>query len=151
MSINRTVLVGNMTRDPELKSTASGTSVLSMRLAYSERRPNPQSGDWEDMPNYIDVTLFDSRGKRADALSRLIKKGTRIGVDGRLRWSEWETSAGEKRSKIEVIAEEIMLLDSREGGQGGQSSGGSASSSGGGGGSAAPSSGDDLEGTEIPF
>ena len=142
MSINRAVLVGNMTRDPELKSTASGTSVLSMRLAFSERRPNPQSGDWEDMPNYIDITLFDSRGKRADALSRLIRKGTRIGVDGRLRWSEWETSAGEKRSKIEVIADEIMLLDSREGGKGSGPSGG---------GGPAPSSGDDLEGEEIPF
>jgi single-strand DNA-binding protein len=136
MSINRAVLVGRLTRDPELRSTASGMSVLSMRLAFNDRRKNPQTGEWEEMSNYIDVTLF---GKRAEALSRFLSKGTRIGVDGRLRWSEWESSSGDKRSKIEVIADELELLDSREGGQGG------------GGGSTPASGGDDLDGEEIPF
>jgi single-strand DNA-binding protein len=136
MSINRAVLVGRLTRDPELRSTASGMSVLSMRLAFNDRRKNPQTGEWEEMSNYIDVTLF---GKRAEALSRFLSKGTRIGVDGRLRWSEWESSSGDKRSKIEVIADELELLDSREGGQGG------------GGGPAPASGGDDLGGEEIPF
>jgi single-strand DNA-binding protein len=137
MSINRAVLVGRLTRDPEMRSTASGMSVLSMRLAFNDRRKNPQTGEWEDMSNYIDATLF---GKRAEALSRFLTKGTRIGIDGRLRWSEWESQSGEKRSKIEVIADELELLDSRDGGgQGGQSGG------------ATPSSGDDLEGEEIPF
>jgi single-strand DNA-binding protein len=139
MSINRAVLVGRLTRDPELRSTGSGMSVLSMRLAFNDRRKNSQTGEWEDMPNYIDATLF---GKRAESLSRFLTKGTRIGVDGRLRWSEWESQAGEKRSKIEVIADELELLDSREGGQGAGPSGG---------GGSAPSSGDDLEGEEIPF
>jgi single-strand DNA-binding protein len=144
MSINRAVLVGRLTRDPEMRSTASGMSVLSMRLAFNDRRKNPQTGEWEDMSNYIDATLF---GKRAEALSRFLTKGTRIGIDGRLRWSEWESQSGEKRSKIEVIADELELLDSRDaGGQGGQSGGGSGT-----GGGAAPSSGDDLEGEEIPF
>ena len=142
MSINRAVLVGRLTRDPEMRSTASGVSVLSMRLAFNDRRKNPQTGEWEDMSNYIDATLF---GKRAEALSRFLTKGTRIGIDGRLRWSEWESQSGEKRSKIEVIADELELLDSRDGGgQGGQSGGGA-------GGGAASSSGDDLEGEEIPF
>ena len=142
MSINRAVLVGRLTRDPEMRSTASGMSVLSMRLAFNDRRKNPQTGEWEDMSNYIDATLF---GKRAEALSRFLTKGTRIGIDGRLRWSEWESQSGEKRSKIEVIADELELLDSRDGGgQGGQSGGGA-------GGGAASSSGDDLEGEEIPF
>jgi len=125
-----------------MRSTASGMSVLSMRLAFNDRRKNPQTGEWEDMSNYIDATLF---GKRAEALSRFLTKGTRIGIDGRLRWSEWESQSGEKRSKIEVIADELELLDSRDGGgQGGQSGGGA-------GGGAASSSGDDLEGEEIPF
>ena len=137
MSINRAVLVGRLTRDPEMRSTASGMSVLSMRLAFNDRRKNPQTGEWEDMSNYIDATLF---GKRAEALSRFLTKGTRIGIDGRLRWSEWESQSGEKRSKIEVIADELELLDSRDGGgQGGQSGGGA-------GGGAASSPGDDLEG-----
>ena len=141
MSINRAVLVGRLTRDPELRSTGSGMSVLSMRLAFNDRRKNSQTDQWEDVPNFIDVTVF---GNRAEGLSRHLSKGSQIGVDGRLHWSEWESQSGEKRSKIEVYGDNIEFVGSRS-----DSGGESAPPSGGGG--PTPSSGDDLEGEEIPF
>ncbi len=119
MSINRVIITGNLTRDPELKATASGMSVLKLRMAVNDRRKNSQTGEWEDAPNYIDVTIF---GQRGESLSRFLEKGSRIGVDGKLRWSEWENQQGEQRSKLEVIADDIEFLSSRsEGGGGGRS------------------------------
>lgn len=143
MSINRVVLVGNLTKDPELRTTSGGTSVLSMRLAFNERRKNASSGEWENIPNYIDVTLF---GTRADSLSRYLSKGSQIGVDGRLRWSEWESPGGEKRSKIEVIADDIEFVGGRRDAGGERSSGEGQS-----GAAQSERPAADLEGEEIPF
>lgn len=141
MSINRVVLVGNLTRDPEMKSTAGGLTIMSLRLAFNERKKNNQTGQWEDSPNYVDVSLFGQRAEAAEKLT--LTKGSRIGVDGRLRWREWETPAGEKRSAIDIVADDITPLGGR----------GEAGSFGGGGGSfaGATSPADDLEGEEIPF
>jgi single-strand DNA-binding protein len=117
MSINRVVLVGRLTADPEMRAVPSGMSVLKMRLAFNDRRKNAQTGDWDEHANYIDVTMF---GTRAEGVSRVVTKGMRIGVDGKLRWREWESQTGEKRSALEVIADDIEFLDSRgEGGGGG--------------------------------
>ncbi|MDO8963596.1 MAG: single-stranded DNA-binding protein [Coriobacteriia bacterium] len=110
MSINRVVLTGNLTRDAELKQTSGGMAIVNCRLAVNDRRKNPQSGQWEDRPNYIDVVIFGSRG---EALSRFLSKGKQIAVEGKLRWSEWESQAGEKRSKVEVVADDIELLGGR--------------------------------------
>lgn len=103
--INRVVVGGRLTRDPELRATAGGTSVLTFSLAVNERRQNRQTGQWEDCPNYVDCTVF---GKRADALSRVLSKGTRAVVEGRLRWSQWEKD-GQRRSKLEVVVDEVEL------------------------------------------
>jgi single-strand DNA-binding protein len=113
MSINRVVLTGNLTRDAELKQTSGGMAIVKMRLAVNDRRKNAQTGQWEDSPNYIDVTMFGSRG---EAVSRFLGKGKQIAVEGKLRWSEWETPAGEKRSKVEVVADDIELLGGRDNG-----------------------------------
>lgn len=110
MSINRVVISGNLTRDAELRATAGGTSVLKFGVAVNDRRKNPATGEWEDAPNYIDVTLF---GPRADALERYLKKGTKVAIEGRLRWSQWQTPEGDKRNKLEVVAEEIEFLSAR--------------------------------------
>lgn len=115
MSINRVVIVGRLTSDPELRATPGGMSILKMRLAFNDRRKNPETGDWEEAPNFIDVTLF---GSRAEGVARVVNKGMRIGVDGKLRWRQWETPQGEKRSAIEVIADDIEFLDSRDSGAG---------------------------------
>lgn len=141
MSINRVVLTGNLTKDPELRQTGSGLSVLSIRLAFNDRRKNQSTGEWENVPNFIDVTVFGSRG---EALARYLQKGTAIGVDGRLRWREWETPDGAKRQAHEVIADDIDFTGSRGDSGGGSSGGSSAGASGGG-------AADDLEGEEIPF
>jgi single-strand DNA-binding protein len=109
MSINRVVISGNLTRDPELRATASGTSVLGFGVAVNDRRRNQQTGEWEDYPNFIDCTMF---GARAESVSRFLSKGSKVAVEGKLRWSQWERD-GQKRSKIEVIVDEIEFLTAR--------------------------------------
>ena len=94
MSINRVIISGNLTRDPELRSTAGGTSVLGFGVAVNDRRKNQQTGEWEDYPNFIDCTMF---GARADALNKYLSKGTKVTIEGKLRWSQWERD-GQKRS-----------------------------------------------------
>ena len=119
MSINRVVISGNLTRDPERRSTASGLPVLGMGVAVNDRRRNQSTGEWEDFPNFIDCTMF---GPRAESVSRFLQKGAKVAIEGKLRWSQWERD-GQKRSKIEVIVDEIEFLTPRDGS--GQSSGAS--------------------------
>ena len=109
MSINRVIISGNLTRDPDLRQTSSGTNVLSFGVAVNDRRRNPQTGEWDDYPNFIDCTMF---GARAEALSRFLTKGMKVAIEGKLRWSQWERD-GQKRSKIEVIVDEIEFMTSR--------------------------------------
>ena len=109
MGINRVNISGNLTRDPELRATASGTQVLSFGVAVNDRRRNPQTGEWEDYPNFVDCTMF---GARAESLSRYLSKGTKVSIEGKLRWSQWERD-GQKRSKIEVIVDELEFMSSR--------------------------------------
>lgn len=136
MSINRVMISGNLTRDPELRSTAGGTSVLKLGVAVNDRRKNQQTGEWEDVPNFVDCTVF---GARADALSQYLGKGQKVAIEGKLRYSTWENQQGEKRSKLEVVVDEIEFMSSR--GEGG----------GGGGTVAAPQPADLPDDDEIPF
>lgn len=103
--MNSVCISGNLTRDPELRATTSGTSVLTFSVAVNERRQN-KSGEWEDYANYVDCTMF---GKRAESLSRILAKGTKVAVQGSLRYSSWERD-GQKRSKLEVIASDIDVM-----------------------------------------
>ena len=109
MSINRVIISGNLTRDPDLRSTASGMAVLSLGVAVNDRRRNQQTGEWEDYPNFVDCTMF---GTRAESLARFLSKGTKVTIEGKLRWSQWERD-GQKRSKIEVVVDEIALHDKK--------------------------------------
>ena len=111
MSINRVNISGNLTRDPEIRATQAGTSILTFGVAVNDRRRNPQTGEWEDYPNYIDCVVF---GNRAEPLSRFLSKGMKVAVEGKLRWSQWERD-GQKRSKIEVIVDELEFMSSRNG------------------------------------
>lgn len=111
MSINRVNISGNLTRDSELRATQGGTQILNFGVAVNDRRRN-QQGEWEDRPNYIDCVMF---GARAQAMSRFLKKGTKVAVEGKLRYSSWETKTGEKRSKVEVVVDEIELMSQRDG------------------------------------
>lgn len=140
MSINRVMISGNLTRDPELRATGGGTSVLQLGVAVNDRRKNQSTGEWEDVANFIDVTVF---GARAEALSKFLRKGIKVAIEGKLRYRAWETPQGDKRSKIEVVADEIEIMSAREGG-GNYNGGGAPAPSFGGG-------ADDLGGEEIPF
>jgi single-strand DNA-binding protein len=137
MSINRVNITGNLTRDPELRATAGGMSVLKLGVAVNDRRKNQSTGEWEEHANFVDVTVF---GARAEALSRFLSKGAKVAVEGKLRWSQWENPQGEKRSKLEVVADEIEFMSSRDSGGSGSIPAGPAVAAAG-----------DLDGEEIPF
>ena len=113
--LNRVTLVGRLTRDPEMRHTAGGDAICSMRLAVSSRARD-EGGNWGDRSNYFDVTVF---GRQAETASTYLAKGRRIGVDGRLSWREWQTQDGSKRQSVEVIANDVFFLDSRGEGGGG--------------------------------
>ena len=119
MSINRVCISGNLTRDPEIRRTAGGMAVLSFGVAVNDRRKNNQTGEWEDYANFVDVTMF---GNRAESVSNYLSKGTKVAVEGKLRYSSWERD-GQKRSKLEVIADELEFM-SRSNGGGNQANGG---------------------------
>lgn len=113
MSINRVVISGNISRDPELRSTQGGMEILALGVAVNDRRKNQQTGEWEDCPNFVDCVMF---GNRAKSVSRFLSKGSKVAIEGKLRWSQWERD-GQKRSKIEVIVDEIEFMTSRGDGQ----------------------------------
>ena len=106
MSINRVCVSGNLTRDPELRRTQTGMAVLGFGIAVNDRRKNQQTGEWEDYPNFINCTMF---GTRAEKLATYLSKGTKVAVAGKLHYSSWERD-GQKRSKLEVVAEEIEFM-----------------------------------------
>jgi len=110
-NINRVVLTGNLTADPELRSLPSGTSVCSLRLACNTRRKNASTGEWEDKPNYFNVTVWGAQGENA---ARFLHKGRPVAIDGRLEWREWEAQDGTKRQAIDIIADSVQFLGSRD-------------------------------------
>jgi single-strand DNA-binding protein len=111
-NINRVVLVGNLTRDPELRHTGGGTPVCSLRIAVNSRRRD-ESGQWVDKPNYFSISVF---GNQAESCAQYLSKGRPVAIDGRLDWREWQAQDGAKRESVEVIADRVQFLGSREGG-----------------------------------
>jgi single-strand DNA-binding protein len=118
-NINRVVLVGNLTKDPELRHTPSGTALCKLRVAVNTRQKDSTTGEWGDKPNYFDVTVW---GNQAESCAQFLAKGRPIGVDGRLDWHEWDAQDGTKRQAVEIIADTVQFLGSRDGG--GQAGGG---------------------------
>jgi len=116
-NINRVVLVGNLTKDPELRHTPSGTPVCSLRIAVNSRRRD-ETGQWVDKPNYFDVSIF---GNQAESSAQYLSKGRPVGIDGRLDWREWEAQDGSKRQAVQIIAESVQFLGGR--GEGGAEGG----------------------------
>ena len=115
-NINRVVLVGNLTRDPELRHTPSGTPVCSLRLAVNTRRKD-ESGQWTDKPNYFDITVWGQQGENC---AQYLSKGRPVAIDGRLEWREWQDKeTGQKRQAVDIIADSVQFLGSREGGENG--------------------------------
>jgi single-strand DNA-binding protein len=115
-NINRVVLTGNLTRDPELRSLPSGTSVCNLRIASNTRRKDQSTGEWVDKPNYFDVTVWGAQG---DNCAQYLAKGRPVAVDGRLEWREWQDQQGNKRQSVDIIADSVQFLGSREGSENG--------------------------------
>ena len=109
-NINRVVLVGNLTRDPELRHTPSGTAVCSLRLAVNTRRKDAATGEWGEKPNYFDVTVWGNQGENC---AQYLAKGRPVAVDGRLEWREWEAQDGSKRQAVEIVADSVQFLGGR--------------------------------------
>jgi single-strand DNA-binding protein len=107
-NINRAVLVGRLTRDPELRALPSGTSVCTLRIACNSSR-READGEFTERPNYFDVSVY---GASAESVGHYMRRGSRVAVDGRLEWREWETADQQKRQAVSIVAETVQFLDS---------------------------------------
>ena len=123
MNINRVVLTGNLTRDPDLRSTPDGLAICKLGIAVNTRRKNGSTGMWEEKPNYFRVTVF---GRQAESCGQFLRKGRPVAIDGRLEWSTWE-SEGQKRESIDIIADTVQFLGGRDDAGGGNGNGFSSS------------------------
>ena len=112
MAINKATITGNITRDPELRQTQGGTSVLTIGVAVNDRRKNQQTGEWEDYPNFIDCTIF---GNRATGVAPHLEKGMKVAIEGKLNQSRWQADDGTNRSKIGIIVDEIEFMSRQQG------------------------------------
>jgi single-strand DNA-binding protein len=110
MNINRVVLTGNLTRDPELRSTPGGLAICKLGIAVNTRRKNNATGDWEEKANFFRVTVF---GRQAESCSQYLSKGRPVAIDGRLEWSTWENE-GQKRESVDIIADNVQFLGGRD-------------------------------------
>jgi single-strand DNA-binding protein len=108
-NINRVVLVGRLTSDPELRALPSGLSVCSLRLACNTKRKNAD-GEYAEKPNFFSVSVFGAAG---ESVHRYMSRGRRVAIDGRLDWREWETPEGGKRQAVDIVAESVQFLDGR--------------------------------------
>ena len=113
-NINRVIVVGNLTRDPELRHTPSGTAVCSLRIAVNTTRKD-ESGQWVDKPNYFDVTVWGQQGENC---AQYLSKGRPVAIDGRLEWREWEAQDGSKRQAVDIVADNVQFLGGRQEGEG---------------------------------
>jgi single-strand DNA-binding protein len=112
-NVNVVVISGNLTRDPELRHTGSGTAVCNMRVAVNSRRKDGQTGEWVDKPNYFDVTVWGGLGENC---AQYLSKGRPVTIEGRLDWREWEDQGGNKRQSVEIIASTVQFGSKKEGG-----------------------------------
>jgi single-strand DNA-binding protein len=123
-SYNRVILIGNVTRDIEIKYLQSGMAVTELGLAVNDRRKN-QQGEWVDETTFVDVTLW---GRTAEVAGEYLSKGSPVFIEGRLKLDQWE-SEGQKRSKLRVVGEKLQLIGAKGGGGGGEGGGGGGRSS----------------------
>jgi single-strand DNA-binding protein len=115
-SINSVIVIGNLTRDPELKATPSGTSVCSLRIAVNDQVKDQASGEWVEKANYFTVDVF---GRQAETCAQYLNRGRQVAVSGRLRWRQWETQDGQKREAVSIAADRVQFIGPRDGGAGG--------------------------------
>jgi len=121
-NINVVVITGNLTQDPELRHLGSGTAVCELRVAVNSRRKDGSTGEWVDKPNYFNVTVWGAQGENC---ANYLSKGRPVAIEGRLDWREWEAKeGGGKRQAVQIIANSVQFLGSRDGGGGNGNGGG---------------------------
>jgi single-strand DNA-binding protein len=120
-NINRVVVSGNLTRDPELRQLAGGNSVCKLRIAVNTRKKDRDSNQWSDVANYFDVTVWGAQGEN---VAKYLQKGSPLLIDGRLEWREWQAQDGTNRQSVEIIAENTQFIGGRDGGAGQTGGGG---------------------------
>lgn len=121
-NLNKVMLIGRLTRDPEVRAFANGGKVAHFGFAVNNRRKNQQSGQWEDEPVYLDVEAFNrgDYGKTADLVEQYLRKGTQVFIEGHLKLDQWTSTDGQKRQKIKIVLDNMQFLEGRgEGGAGG--------------------------------
>src|SRR6187431_1851151 len=118
-NLNKVMLIGRLTRDPEVRMFASGGKVAKFGFAVNNRRKNQQTGQWEDEPVFLDVEAFNrgETGRQADLVEQNLRKGTQIFIEGHLRLDQWTSQDGQKRSKIKIVVDNVQFLEPR--GEGG--------------------------------
>lgn len=119
-NLNKVMLIGRLTRDPEMRTFTSGGKVAHFGFAVNNRKKNPQSGLWEEDPVFLDVEAFNRGdfGKLADTVEQYLRKGKQVYIEGHLKLDQW-TQDGQKRSRLKIVADNIQFLDSMGGGPGG--------------------------------
>jgi single-strand DNA-binding protein len=120
-NLNKVMLIGRLTRDPEVRTFASGGKVAMFGFAVNNRRKNAQTGQWEDVPVFVDVEAFNRGdfGKKADLVEQHLQKGRQIYIEGHLQLDQWTSQDGQKRSKLKVVLDDMQFLDARPEGEGG--------------------------------
>lgn len=115
-NLNKVMLIGRLTRDPEIRSFASGGRVAAFGFAVNNRKKNAQTGQWEDEPVYIDCDAFNRGefGKLADTIEKYLRKGSQAYLEGRLKLDQWDDkTTGQKRSKLKLVVDAMQMLDGR--------------------------------------
>lgn len=107
--INRAIVTGNLTADPELRTTQSGVAVCRLRIANNTTRKDATTGEWLEKPNFFDITVW---GIQAENAARYLSKGRPVAIDGRLEWHEWEAQDGSKRQSVQIVADRVQYLNS---------------------------------------
>jgi len=120
-NLNKVMLIGRLTRDPEVRMFANGGKVAHFGFAVNNRRKNAQTGQWEDEPCFLDVEAFNRGefGKTADLVEQYLRKGHQAFIEGHLKLDQWTSQDGQKRSKIKIVLDNVQFLEPRsDGGSG---------------------------------
>jgi single-strand DNA-binding protein len=122
-NLNKVLLIGRLTRDPEMRTFSTGGKVAKFGFAVNNRRKNAQSGQWEDDPVFLDVEAFnrgESGRQLADLVEQYLKKGHQAYVEGHLQLDQWTSKEGEKRQKLKIVLDNLQFLEPRSDGTGGE-------------------------------
>src|ERR1700682_1366682 len=123
-NLNKVMLIGRLTRDPEARTFANGGKVTKFGFAVNNSKKNPQTGQWEDVPVFLDCEAFNrgDNGTLADRIETTLRKGQQIYIDGHLRFDQWDDkTTGQKRSALKIVVDNFQYLERREDGGGGSS------------------------------